>query len=264
MSAAVCVGIGVLAWALACWPLALWYGYRVLIVSDQAWLALAPAAAAWLALRGGFASDLNAAPARWMPSAGLMVLYAAAYPFQPMTLRAVPALLALLFIPGPWRRGVWPDPAVAGLCLIGLPAVTMLQFYFGFPLQLAAAALAVPILKMAGLAVAREGALLTLNGSGVGVDAACSGIRMGWAALLLALALAGLSGLGWRRTAAAVAGALALVLAANALRVAALFGIDAFGLGGRPVLHAGAGVALFLALAAGILAWVRRLGRRPS
>ena len=264
MSAAACVWIGVLAWALACWPLVIWYAYRVLIVSDQAWLALAPAAAALLAIRGGFASESNVAFARWLPSAGLMGLYAAATPFMPMTLRAVPALLALLFMPGPWRRGLWPDPAVAGLCLIGLPAVTMLQFYFGFPLQLAAAGLAVPILKMAGFAVVREGALLTLNGNGVGVDAACSGIRMGWAALFLALALAGLSGLGWRRTAAAAAGALALILAVNALRVAALFGIDAFGLGGRPVLHAGVGVVLFLALAAAILAWVRRLGRRPS
>jgi exosortase/archaeosortase family protein len=123
------------------------------------------------------------------------------------------------------------------------------------------ATLAVPFLKLTGFDVAREGALLSMQGHGVGVDAACSGIQMGWSAVYLALALCGLAGLGWRRTAAAVAWAGVLVLVVNALRVAALFGVEIFGLGGRPLLHAGVGVMLFLALAAGAAGGVRRLSR---
>jgi exosortase/archaeosortase family protein len=257
-------GLAVLAWALACWPLADWYVRRVLFVPDQAWLALAPLTALALVLgrRGG--PTPGTAPRRWLPSILLMAGYAAAYPVLPMTLRGLVAAAALLFLPGSWRPGFFPAAPVAGLCLLGLPAMAMFQFYFGFPLQLAAAALAVPILKTAGFAVVREGALLTVDGQGVGVDAACSGIRMGWAGLYLALTLAGLAGLGWRRTAAACAGAGILVLLLNAVRVAALFAVDAFGLGGHPVLHAGTGVMLFVFLAAGLAAWVRRLDRRRA
>jgi exosortase/archaeosortase family protein len=263
VSAACQVGLAVGAWALACWPLWGWYAGRVLGLPDQGWIVLAPVAAIALSLRRWRDPLSDPSPGRWVPSILWMGLYAALFSRLPMTLAAVPAAAALLFIPGPWRRGFWPAAPVAGLLVLGLPALFMVQFYFGFPLQMAAAALAVPVLKLAGFPVAREGALLMLDGKGVGVDAACNGIRMGWAALFMALTLAGLSGLGWRRTAAAAAGALVLVVLVNALRVAILFSLDVFGLGGRPVLHAGIGVMLFIALAAGLAGWVRRLaGRR--
>ena len=258
------LAIAAVCWSAACWPLWLWYGHRVFAVPDQAWFLLAPLTAGGLALTKGSVPFPETTVRRWLPPALAMAVYAATYPFLPMPLRALPALAALLFLPGPWRRGFRPDPAVAGLCLIGLPAMAMLQFYFGSPLRAASAALAVPMLHLAGFQVVREGAMLDWAGRSIGVDVPCSGIRMGWAGLYMALAGTGLAGLGWGRTLTAAAGAMILVVAANAVRVVVLFGLEAFGLGGRPVLHAGIGIMLFILLALGIAGLVRALkGRAP-
>ena len=48
------------------------------------------------------------------------------------------ALTALLFLPGPWRRGRLPDPAVTGLLALSLPATMILDLVCGYPLRLAA------------------------------------------------------------------------------------------------------------------------------
>jgi exosortase/archaeosortase family protein len=264
MRASVQARLGVAFWAAACWPLWEGYGRRLLSAPDQAWLFLAPLTAVALVVRKDQAPLPEPGLTRWLVPVLFMIGYAAAFSWLPTTLRAAMAMAALLFIPGSWRRGPMPDPAIAGLCLIGLPAVAMLQFYFGYPLRAVAAVLAVPVLQGAGFDVVREGALLNWSGRPVAVDAACSGLRMGWTALYLALAGAGLAGLGWGRSVVVVAGAAGLAVMVNALRVVVLFGIEAAGLGGRPFLHAGIGVAMFIALAVGVVGLLRLLKARPG
>lgn len=261
MSGSVQILLGLLFGVLACWSLGDWYVARILFIPDQTWLALAPLAAVALAWRDRRAPWAPLVWSRWVPSTGLILLYALLPAEMPLTLKALPAAGVFLFLPGPWRSGFWPKAPLVGLVLLGLPALFMLQFYFGFPLQIVSAALAVPILNGAGIPVVREGALLILEGQGVGVDAACNGIRMGWTALFLALFLCGLHRLGYGRTTLAVAGSLILVVLLNALRVAVLFGLDWFGLE-RPVLHTGVGVMLFVILAAAVVLGIGRLARR--
>lgn len=262
MNPPVQIALAAAAWALAVWPLLAWYGRRVWLDPDQKWLLLAPAAAIILAAITRPAAKHEQDFRQWLPSALLMAAYAASYPFLPMTLRALPAIAALLFLPGRWRRGFRPEPAVAGLCVIGLPSVAMLQFYFGYPLRVFSAILAVPALHAAGFQVARQGVMLAWQGQTIGVDVPCSGIRMGWTALFLALTGAGLSGLGWVRTGVAAIIAFGLAVLANALRVVALFGVEASGWSDRAGLHAGIGVMLFVMLAAGILACIIMLNPR--
>ncbi len=249
-------------WAAACWPVWGWYGMRLGCLPEQGWLALAPVTAFFLAIRKRPWVDAPAPLIRWIPAIVLMAAYALGYPFLPMTLRALLAVAALLFIPGPWRRGFWPAPAVAGLCVIGLPAVAMLQFYFGYPLRVLVSALAAPLLRLTGFDVVRNGVMLIWQGETIGVDVPCSGIRMGWMGLYLGLAAAGLTELGWWRTLALLAAAGLLVVAANTFRVAGLFVVQALGFGDRPTLHAGIGVMLFLLVAIGIAGCVRLLTRR--
>ena len=259
------VVLSMIAWALAIWPLLAWYGRRVWTEPDQKWLLLAPAAALFLMVLARSGARNEVSWRRWLPSALFMVVYAAAvYAVLPMTLRALPAIAALLFLPGPWRNGFWPAPAVTGLFVIGIPAVAMLQFYFGYPLRVFSAILAIPVLNGAGFDVVRDGVMLVWQGQAIGVDVPCSGIRMGWTALFLALTGAGLSGLGWWRTGAATLAALGMAILANAMRVIALFGIEVLGLSGRAGLHSVIGVMLFLMLTIGIMAGIWMLKPRPA
>jgi exosortase/archaeosortase family protein len=85
-----------------------------------------------------------------------------------------------------------------------------------------------------------------------------------WAGVYLALALAAWFGLPWRRTAAAALGGVALVVAGNGIRSAALF-VKETGLAPLPEwAHAGIGLAVFAACAAALSAWVRFCAPRPS
>ncbi len=258
------LALSMVAWALAIWPFWAWYGQRVWADPDQKWLLLSPLAVLLLMVMARPELGKEASLRRWLPSALLMAVYTAAvYAVFPMTLRVLPAIAALLFLPGPWRRGFLPDPAITGLCIIGLPAVAMLQFYFGYPLRLFSAILAVPVLNGTGFNVVREGVILVWQGQAIGVDVPCSGIRMGWTALLLALTGAGLYGLGWWRTLAVALAALLMAILANALRVIVLFGAEALSWPERSGLHGGIGVMLFVMLTVGILAVIRMLKPRP-
>ena len=87
------------------------------------------------------------------------------------------------------------------------------------------------------------------SGGLVESDVPCSGIRMLWAGLYLALTAACLFDAGWRRTGVVVVAAVAAVIVGNALRTAGLFYLEA---GLLPVpsiashaLHVGAGLAVF-------------------
>jgi exosortase/archaeosortase family protein len=111
----------------------------------------------------------------------------------------------------------------------------------------------VAMLRMNGIAVAREGAMLAWNGQLIAIDAPCSGVKMLWAGLYLACALAASYRLPAVRTMAAVALACAVVVAANAVRAAALFHTEAGLLQLPPWSHQASGVVCFIAAALVIL-----------
>ncbi len=126
------------------------------------------------------------------------------------------AALAIAGI-GIWL-GIHRRPGLLGLLGLALPIVASLQFYMGYPLRLAAAEGAVSLLKLGGVVVVRNGVNIELGGQLIGVDPACSGIRMLWHALAAAMALCAIHRSSWRITLAAGFLAGLLVIPANVLR----------------------------------------------
>lgn len=254
-----------LAWLLACCPLLHWFLGRVGALDDLAAGVLAVGAAVFLAAHAECAgAGIGLRRTNWWPAALSMCVYAASQPFLPMTLRGLPAVAALLLLPGPWQRGRWPDPAVTGLLILALPTTMMLELFLSYPLRLVASVFAETLLHGAGLPVTRTGVEIIRASTPVWVDAPCSGIRMLWGGLWLALTAAGLAGLNGRRTGIAVVLAVVVVTLANMLRVTALCLTSVAVLPPGEPLHTGMGVAAF-ATGALLIVWlVRMLARRPA
>lgn len=66
-----------------------------------------------------------------------------------------------------------------------------------YPLRLSSAMGAEWLLVAAGVVVSRTGVTLELAGQGIGVDPACSGIRMLWHALVAVMVLAAIHRVSW-------------------------------------------------------------------
>lgn len=113
-----------------------------------------------------------------------------------------------------YRRG-----GLMGLLLLSLPVMASMQFFIGYPLRLAAAEGAVRLLELGSLVVSRSGTQIELVGKVIGVDPACSGVRMLWHALAAAMALAAIHRLLWRATIIVGLLATALVIPANTVRL---------------------------------------------
>ncbi|MFL6657841.1 MAG: archaeosortase/exosortase family protein [Massilia sp.] len=177
---------------------------------------------------------------------------------------ALLAALALAALASSWRLGRRMDAALVGLCVLALPLAASLQFYGGYPLRIAAGRLAVALLRMNGLGVVREGAMLLWNGQQIAIDAPCSGVKMLWAGLFLACALAGSYRLNAGRTLAALGLATGVIVLANAVRAAALFYTEAGLIDMPPFAHQGSGMVCFAGGAGAIFAGVRALRREAA
>lgn len=251
------------ATALACWPVWPWYAARLGDSGDD----LAAVAAVLLAVvLPGRAPDRAAPPGAraLLPSSIALAAYAATFPFVPRLASALLAFLALGFAWSLWRHGTPFRPWTVGLGLLALPMASSLQFYLGYPLRIASGCVALVLLRLGGAAVEREGVYLRAGGDLVMIDAPCSGMRMLWAALLLACCLAALLRLRARASLLAIAAAVVLAVAGNGLRTAALFWADV-NLAGLPgSSHAGIGVVAFAMLAAGLYAVARALAARED
>lgn len=88
------------------------------------------------------------------------------------------------------------------------------------PLQTAATSAAVVLLELSGVAVAREGNIMTLNGKvELGVAEACSGLRMLTAFLVVAYVFAAvIRGPGWQRACLALSGVI-IAIVCNVVRL---------------------------------------------
>lgn len=118
--------------------------------------------------------------------------------------------------------GLWRLPGVVGLLLLSLPLVASLQFYLGYPLRLMTAIGAESLLSLGWVEIERTGVQLSTHGGKVGVEPACSGVKMLWAGGVYTMLIASALHLRWGRVLALGFVALALVLVANVLRATLL------------------------------------------
>lgn len=179
---------------------------------------------------------------------GLLLALQAFLPLAPM-LRGVCFVAALALALDLPRR----SPGIAALLGLSLPLVASLQYFAGYPLRLVTAEISRIVPLMTGCAVERTGTMLTWQGHLVGVDPACSGVKMLWSALFLAAAVSARNRLNGRATLSLLAAAGALILVANGLRAGILFFPEA-GLVHWPAwTHEGAGLVLYAVAAGGLV-----------
>lgn len=256
MSTAAVGGVAVL---LACWPVLVWYVRGSADGSNDPWGLLALATAAWVLWR---APSTPVPQQPWaLPALGMAAYTLATLAGAPMALRALCVAGALVALGSAWRLGRRLDVPLLGLALLALPLTATLQFYAGYPLRVLAGTLALVLLQGNGLAVTLEGAVLWWDGRQIAIDAPCSGIRMLWAGAYLMVAASALFRFSTGQTLCAAALTLTTVVAANALRAAALFYLEA-GLVPLPAwTHEAAGMAVFLAAGCTIVAGLHRIGR---
>ena len=247
---------------LAFWPVWIWFANGTLDGSNDAGGLLAAAVAIAI---------VTLAPTTHVPAAPLLLptVCVALYLLMtaaglPMLSRAMMAALAIASFASAWRMGKRLDVALLALCTLALPLAASLQFYVGYPLRVVAGAFSALLLRMNGLAVVREGAMLAWDGQLIAIDAPCSGIKMLWSGLFLACALAASARLPALRTMAAMLLAAAVVIAANSVRAAALFYMET-GLVHLPAwAHPGIGVLCFAGAALAILWGVSSLMGRAA
>ncbi len=227
----------------AFWPVWIWWARRIAGEPESAWGLAALATAVWFAWRKG---------ARHVPppmlSTAMVVAYGVACLTATPIFRAAVAVAAIGLTL--WSRR---SLGVLGLFVIALPINASLQFVAGFPMRLAASSIAAAVLSFCGRAVAADGTGLRWSGGLVEVDVPCSGIRMLWAGLYLALAAACVYECRPWRTCAVMAAAVGAVIVGNALRTAAIFhletGLLPVAAGAADAVHAGAGLVVFAGIA---------------
>jgi exosortase/archaeosortase family protein len=239
--------------ALAFWPVWRWYGLRLGDSGEEAWGVASLLGAAWVIFknRDGVKGRIGPAPVC------ATLLYAAAYPILPPLPRAVAALAALgCLLPS---LGLSPRAALhaAGFLILSLPMMASLQFYLGYPLRVAGGEMAARLINLAGFPVVRDGTLLAWRDHVVFIDAPCSGVKMLWAGMILALALSALRGHGPLGTMVMGAAAVGAVFAGNVFRTMALFFLETGVVKGPVWAHSAVGVSAFIA-AASALAWMGR------
>lgn len=246
----------------ACWPVLIWYGRGSFDGSNEPWGLLALATAALLLWRVTPATPLNRPFA--LPAACLLLYSLATLVALPVSLRAIVAALAMAALGSACRLGRRLDLPLLALALLALPLTATLQFYAGYPLRLLAGGLAVVLLQANGLAVVLDGAVFLWDGRQIAIDAPCSGIRMLWAGGYLIAAAAALFRFNSRQSLLAVGLTLAVVVAANAIRAAALFYLET-GLLPLPAwTHEAAGMSVFIAAGLIIVHGLVRIDRMPN
>jgi exosortase/archaeosortase family protein len=242
----------VLALLIAGWPVLRWYALRLGDGSDEPHGLAALAAALFFAPWSAWRESLS--PRRHATLAALLLVYCAAFPFAP------PLARALLFVV---LLGVAAAPrgfalAWATLLALSLPLVATLQFYLGYPLRALTATLAAPLLAFGGLRVEASGTTLAWAGERVVVDTPCSGLRMLWTGLVLAAVLACRLRLHARASFKLFRQAALAVFVANTLRAAFIFCLETDLWPNPSWAHETVGLALFAAVALGIVALAER------
>ncbi|MDZ7652947.1 MAG: archaeosortase/exosortase family protein [Burkholderiaceae bacterium] len=226
----------------ALWPHLAWMARRLTDGSDEPWGILALASVLLLVWRDR--ATLAAPSPRALLASSALAVAAAALWWLPALLAAALAMLALAaYVTAALPRR--PAAPLVTLLLLSLPLIASLQFYLGFPLRVATALAAAPVLALLGIEAAPAGAALVFNGSTVLIDAPCAGIGMLWVGSYTAALLSCLNGASTRRTLANGVGAAVIVFAANVLRNVALFFTEAGLIAAPAAAHDVVGLAAF-------------------
>ncbi len=245
---------------LAAWPAWRWWVARVRDGSDEPWGVVALAALVLLCVRDA-RHPVSRVHLGLLAAAN--VALAVAHPLLPPLVHAALCVLCATTLLARASTGSAFHLPTWLLALLSLPVLASVQFYLGYPLRLVSGALAVPLLQLQGLPAVREGVDLRLGSAVVQVDAPCSGARMLWVGLFLAVVLAHTLRLDTKRTLlTCMLAALAVVLG-NGLRVSALALVETGRVTGPAWLHEGVGAGTFVLVAFTILAaasWVRGAG----
>jgi exosortase/archaeosortase family protein len=243
----------------ALWPHGVWMLRRLTDGSDEPWGVLALLTVAALLLR---ARRQIAVPSRSaLAASGALTVLAAVLGFiVPPIFAAAAAMLALaVFVAAALPQR--PAAPIFTLLLLALPIIASLQFYLGYPLRLAAAHAAAPLLSLAGIDVVAAGAALRWSGRTILVDPPCAGIGMLWVGAWTAALLSYLNDATTQRTFVNGCFAAVAVFAANVLRNALLFLPEAGLVPASHWLHTSIGLAAFAVALLPILVfahWRRR------
>jgi exosortase len=249
------------AQAIALIPVWAWYIARMTDGSDEPWgLVALITAAALLSLPAKTVE--RPAPSFWL-SGVVTALYAVICPFAPKLVQAAVGVVALGCAASAVRLGARVHFPLWGLLLLSLPVVASLQFYLGYPLRMASAAISAVLLQLEGIPVVMEGTCLLWGADVIAVDAPCSGVRMLWTALYIAFAAAWLYRLGNGRTALLAAAAVVAAVAGNGIRAAGLFHLEAKPAMAPAWLHEPVGVAVFAGMSACIV-WMAHAMERSG
>ncbi len=246
-----------LALPLAFWPVLAWYVSGTLDASNDYWGVLALATAILVVVR-------NRSSAVVCLPLALPIIFVAIYLVTtlyqaPISIRAVFAFLAIGSFASAWYLGRRIDLPLFALLMLALPLTATWQFYLGYPLRVVAGALSAAMLQLNGLAVVREGALLNWSGQIVSIDAPCSGVKMLWAAMYMVYTLSAFYRLSFVKTGCIIAFAVTAVVAANAVRAAALFYIETGMLNVPHWAHDATGMFSFAIGACAILWAIRQI-----
>jgi len=149
-------------------------------------------------------------------------------------------------------------PAILGLSLLLPFSEETTSYLIGYPARVIAGRLAAALLSASGFAVEIQGALLEVNGTPLFADAPCAGLHMGWTGLAIALLLCLYRETSAKRTLLVGASTIILILAGNALRMAALAQLEHLRLSSLPTFtHNAVGTASFLLLLPALIALTR-------
>ncbi|QNA85154.1 exosortase/archaeosortase family protein [Sphingomonas sp. So64.6b] len=246
------------AFALALAALAFWDAVRLLAGRLGDGLTWLPLSAVAVALAWPVVRKLAVGQARPVSPALPCVIFAsyglAALTAPPLVRMGITVVGLVLILRDAAGDDLPAAPAI-GLGLLALPVLPSLEFFLAYPLRLVSATLTAGLLAMNGINVGVDGVALDWNGDRLLFDAACAGVKMLWAALLLVSAIALVARFGPLKYARAMALAVILTIAANALRAASLFYLEN-GFVPRlsgPVAHEAVGIAAFM-MVAGLLA----------
>ncbi len=218
----------VTAIAVAFWPLWGWYFARTLDKSDEPWgLCALLTVVIFLSPLAGSARASTSEPlierskASWIAGISFLSIYIATFSFAPNLAQAVLAVFAIWFLLV--KRFATPSKAgTLGLLLLSLPVIPSLNFFAGYPLRLLVARGVCLVLNCLGFRAGQDSTMITINNQLIAVDAPCSGINMLWAEAYVVMVCACLFKLNLKNTAVLSVASMALILAGNTIRAAAL------------------------------------------
>ena len=238
--------------AIAFWPVGRWYVMRMTDGSDEPWGILALLIALAFALKGHRSA---APPKNLVAIVAVLGIYLATLLWLPPLLQGC-LMMAAFALALPTGAGA---PGIRGLLLLSLPVMASAQFFAGFPLRVIAAKGAATLLQISGWDVSASGAALLWQGDSILVDAPCSGVRMLWVGMVMFCVGAARVGLQWRPFLVGSVAAVAIIVAANAVRCALVF-VEEAGIAAVPGgWHSGVGLAVFAATGFLLLALAGKL-----